>query len=90
MTDQKKSRPTGQQDGIFTNKISNPSLAPEAVEGWAALTQVRTTRPTAQPVFRRKVYFSLAAAQKAVTRARDRGLDAEVVLVELRPIGGGR
>lgn len=60
------------------------------IEGWAALTQVRTTRPSDRPIYRRRVYFSLSAAQKAVSRAQNRGLDAQVILVELHPVGGDR
>ena len=58
------------------------------IEGWDALTQVRTTRPSDRPIYRRKVFFSLSDAQKAVTRAQNRGLDAQVILVELHPVGG--
>ncbi len=36
---------------------------------------------------RRKIYLSLAAAQHAVERARDRGHEAQVVLCQLQPLG---
>lgn len=36
---------------------------------------------------RRKIYLSLAAAQHAVERARDRGHEASVVLCQLQPVG---
>lgn len=36
---------------------------------------------------RRKIYLSLAAAQHAVERARDRGHEAQVVLCQLAPVG---
>jgi len=47
--------------------------------------------PDGQPRFRRKLYLTTSAAYRAVQDARDRGQQAEAVLVELRPLtaGGG-
>ncbi|GAA1171279.1 hypothetical protein HNR09_002594 [Nesterenkonia xinjiangensis] len=53
---------------------------------YVALTQVQTAH--GQPRYRRKVHLSLDAAQKAVQRARSRGLHGEVHVCELRPITG--
>lgn len=38
--------------------------------------------------FRRRVYFSLQSANKAVQRARNTGVSARVVLCELKSLGG--
>jgi hypothetical protein len=38
--------------------------------------------------YRRRVFLSLEAAHRAFERASDRGLDARVVLCELRPLDG--
>ena len=38
----------------------------------------------------RRVFLSLAAAQKAIERAEARGVDAEIMLCELRTVGGAR
>jgi hypothetical protein len=41
-------------------------------------------------VARRHVFFGLPAAQKAVERAHGRGDYAELVLVQIVPVGGAR
>ncbi len=38
--------------------------------------------------YRRRVFLSLHAAHRALERAGERGLEARVVLCELRPVGG--
>lgn len=38
--------------------------------------------------YRRRVFLTLASAERAVAQARARGVDAQVVLVKLTPIGG--
>ncbi|GAB3754800.1 hypothetical protein GCM10027591_03710 [Zhihengliuella somnathii] len=40
------------------------------------------------PRMRRRTYFNLPAAQKALDRARERGGDGEIVLCQLQPITG--
>lgn len=38
------------------------------------------------PSFTRRTFFSIRAAERAVQRAHDKGLHAELVLCELRPV----
>lgn len=40
--------------------------------------------------YRRRVFLTLAAAEKAVQRAHDAGHSATVVLCQLTPVGGDR
>lgn len=55
---------------------------------WGVLVEFRA-EPDGQPWFRRSVFLTAAAAQRAVLAARARGQRAEAVLVELRPMAGG-
>ncbi|MGJ9371811.1 hypothetical protein [Nesterenkonia sp. CF4.4] len=41
---------------------------------------------TGEPQFRRRVHLSLTAAQRTAQRAKDRGLQARVVLCTIRPL----
>lgn len=41
-----------------------------------------------KPQYRRRVHLSISAAQRAVQRAHERGLQAHLVLCELRPVEG--
>lgn len=41
-----------------------------------------------KPQYRRRVHLSISAAQRAVQRARERGLQAHLVLCELVPVEG--
>lgn len=40
--------------------------------------------------YRRRVFLSLASAQRACEQAAARGVDAQIVLCQLTPIGGER
>ena len=51
------------------------------------VSQVRTASES--PQYRRRVHLSLGAAQKAVQRAQDRGLEARMVLCRLEPFDTG-
>lgn len=50
------------------------------------VSQVRSDSET--PQYRRRVHLSLSAAQRAVTRAQERGLQAHLVLCRLEPLEG--
>lgn len=71
-----------------------PSHAGRLVHHWlAAALEVAPDRlalvavvQTSAGTYRRRVFLSLDAAQKALERAEARGLDAQVVLCELRPV----
>lgn len=51
------------------------------------VSEVRTSSTI--PQYRRRVHLSLTAAQKAVQRAKDRGLQAHMVLCRLEPVKAG-
>lgn len=55
--------------------------------GFAVLVQLSATDGT-EPRYRRRLFLTLHAAEKAVERAARRGMAARVQLVELRPLGG--
>jgi hypothetical protein len=64
---------------------------------WASVVGVRADEgavvgvvETTNDLHRRRVFLSFHAAHRALERARDRGLDAGVVLCELIPVGGAR
>lgn len=48
------------------------------------VSQVRTDSET--PQYRRRVHLSISAAQRAVERAHERGLQAHLVLCRLMPV----
>lgn len=48
------------------------------------VSEVRTDSP--EPQYRRRVHLSLTAAQNAVRRAQERGLQAHMVLCRLEPV----
>lgn len=48
------------------------------------VSEVRTESD--KPQYRRRVHLSISAAQRAVTRAHERGLQAHLVLCELKPV----
>ncbi len=51
------------------------------------VSEVRTSSTV--PQYRRRVHLSLTAAQKAVQRAHERGLEAHMVLCRLEPVKAG-
>lgn len=51
------------------------------------VSQVRSD--SERPQYRRRVHLSISAAQRAVERAHERGLQAHLVLCELKPVDGG-
>ncbi len=50
------------------------------------VTQIRR-RDNPGPVYRRSIHLSLSAAQRAVERAHQRGLYAELMVCRLQPLG---
>lgn len=53
----------------------------------AAVTGYALAVETGNGRYRRRLFLTLAAAQNAVNRARERGQYAEVVLVRVVPVG---
>lgn len=51
---------------------------------FAVVSEVRSS--TGTPQYRRRVHLSLTAAQRTAQRAQERGLEARVVLCQLRPM----
>ncbi|WP_102161250.1 hypothetical protein [Zhihengliuella halotolerans] len=50
---------------------------------------LRVETPEGRPDrYRRRVYLNLCGAQKALDKARARGLDGEIVLCRLQPVTG--
>lgn len=49
------------------------------------VSQIRR-QDSPRPIYRRSIHLSLSAAQRAVERAQDRGLDAELVVCRLEPL----
>ena len=75
-------------------------IAERAGGAFAVVVELAASvRPAALPAptrvkYRRRVFMSIGAAENAARRAAERGLNARVVLVELRPVarvvGGAR
>lgn len=73
---------TFEQSLILHNWIADANgVLPDRV---ALVAMVETPGGT----YRRRVFLSLAAAQNALERAAERGLEARVLLCELVPVGG--
>lgn len=91
MSQAKRNRPTV-NEAVPTNPNYEPSVADAAhgidltglVSGcYVAVVQVRGEHTP--PRFRRRVFFGLAAAQKAIDKATMDGLDASITLCQLVP-----
>lgn len=52
---------------------------------FVAVVQIKSE--AAEPRYSRRVFLSLAPAQRAAERARERGLHAAVYVAELQPVG---
>lgn len=89
----KRKTPAGNQ-GLSNASNANPSL-PDAAEGldptglvagvYVAVVQIRGEH--VPPRYRRRVFFNLPSAQRAIDRATMKGLDASIVLCQLIPAG---
>lgn len=65
-----------------------PTLSPlEAAAAVDAQHAIVVVVKPAEARHRRRFYYSLNAAEKAVGRARERSQDARIVLVRLEPVG---
>lgn len=64
--------------------IPEPSATARSVVSQVLVVVVHTTERTT----RRRIYLSLKAAERAVSRAHTRGQDAEMVLARLVPEAG--
>ena len=88
MTEDMKMPPAGNQG--HSEKLSNNSSLSEVngqVHGlYVALVQVRGNHVPKR--FRKRVYFNLPAAQRAIDRATMEGLEASIVLCQLTPVNG--
>lgn len=102
----KQSRPGGNGTALEVASTATHSLddldqiAERAGGAFAVVVELAASvRPAALPEplpvkYRRRVFMSIGAAENAARRAAERGLNARVVLVELRPVarvvGGAR
>lgn len=84
MTDMRKAGPTPETgptenaDSEVHSSLSDASLR-AAVAGYAVLVE------TGEGRYRRRLFLTLASAERVVNRARDRGKYAYLVLVTLTP-----
>ncbi|GAA1103501.1 hypothetical protein HNR24_000007 [Nesterenkonia jeotgali] len=60
-------------------------IATKPLKALVVFTEIVTAAGT--PRYRRRVHLSLVAAQNAVTRAQQRGLEARMILCRLEPVG---
>src|SRR5699024_9669633 len=94
----KRIQPTANRRADNESLAGDSSSLPQSVEEWDTLAAqidgafaviVRTT----QGRYRRRVWLTLAPAERAAGKAREAGHDAVVVLAELKPLyrvdGGG-
>lgn len=93
ITSKKANPPAPQSQGIqdaTTSALIDSSLAP-APDGLLAGVYVAVieTRGEHTPArYRRRVYFNLPSAQRAIDRATMAGLDAAIILCQLTPVSG--
>lgn len=92
-TREKMNPPAPQSQGIRdagTSALTESSLTP-APDGLLAGVYVAVieTRGEHTPArYRRRVYFNLPSAQRAIDRATMAGLEASIVLCQLTPVEG--
>lgn len=87
LSQEKRIRPSAETEADPREIISSLPLAADSemiarADALVALVQDKRGR------YRRRVFLTLASAERAVDHARARGVDAQVVLVQLVPIGG--
>lgn len=99
MNQAKKNPPATAHQGIqdTATALITPSLSGTAhdidpiglVAGvWVAVVEVRGDH--VPPRYRRRTYWNLPAAQRAIDKAHMDGLEAHVILCQLIPAGGAR
>lgn len=90
MSEQKKMTPAGNQGHSENHSGNTPRVSAHAglVAGiYVAVVQVRGEHVPKR--FRKRVYFNLPSAQRAIDRATMEGLEASVILCQLTPMEGG-
>ena len=94
MSAQRKIRPTGNGTDLekthFADGGFSLSILPVAADRYAEYAQgvYVVVVETSDDRMRRRVYLNLPSAQKAVTRAQDRGHEARLFLARLDIVGG--
>lgn len=76
---------TEQENGTLTPNSNTPPSIPDLLsrsQGLAVFVEDPSGR------YRRRIYLTTNAAEKAVKRAKARGVRCRVVLVQFHPIGG--
>ena len=90
MTENKQMPPAANQGHSENPLASDPILSPAhdgLVHGvYVAVVQIKGTN--LEPRYRRRVYWNLPAANRAIARATMAGLDASIVLCQLAPVSG--
>lgn len=88
MGEQKESRPDWNEAASAHSAGTHLSLSPEhlaLVAGvYVAVVEIRGKHTPAR--FRRRAYWNLPSAQKAIDRATMDGLDASIILCQLIPV----
>ena len=90
MTENKQMPPAANQGHSENPLVSDPILSPAhdgLVAGiYVAVVQIRGDHTPKR--FRKRVYFNLPSAQRAIDRATMAGLDASIILCQLTPVSG--
>lgn len=90
MSEQNKMTPAGNQ-GHSENLSDGTQILSPAHDGlvsgiYVAVVQIRGDH--APKRFRKRVYFNLPSAQRAIDRATMDGLEASIILCQLTPVSG--
>ena len=82
----KNNAPAG-NEGAETGLVYQDQYNHDQADVLAAVTGYALAVETGNGRYRRRLFLTLAAAENAVRRARERGQYAEVVLVRVVPVG---
>lgn len=87
MTDTQKAGPH-HETGPYEKAATEPNSTLDGTQGRAlnAVCGYALAVETGNGRYRRRLFLTLAAAENAVERARDRGQYAEIILVRLVPV----
>lgn len=90
MSEQKKNRPEA-NGAANQSDVEATAILPPAHDGlvsglYVAVVQIRGEHTPKR--FRKRVYFNLPSAQRAIDRATMDGLEASIILCQLTPISG--
>ena len=90
MIQAKRNRPAGNgtdpsivHSGACSNTSSIPEPAHRVLDGALVITVVTTLAPDQQ---RRRIFYTLKSAERAVARATAKGQHADIVLCRLEPV----